>query len=191
MKKNTHNNLQQQRLQHKSSGGTLMGFVLGLLLGLAIAVGVAVTLKRGAPEPKLNLRAPDAATKPAPAEAIEEGEVQVEERPNLNKPLQSKVPLPSESAKKDPIGNIAAATQGPEYWLQTGAFRNQDEAQKQKAALALQGLEAMVSEREVDGSMLWRVRVGPYIGQSEVTQIRTRLQGAGITSTVIRINKAN
>ena len=75
--------------------------------------------------------------------------------------------------------------------MQTGAFRNQDEAQKQKAALALQGLEAMVSEREVDGSMLWRVRVGPYIGQSEVTQIRTRLQGAGITSTVIRINKAN
>ena len=29
------------RLQNKSSGGTLMGFVLGLLLGLAIAVGVS------------------------------------------------------------------------------------------------------------------------------------------------------
>lgn len=101
------------------------------------------------------------------------------------------MPLPSEVSKKDPIANIAAATQGPEYWLQTGAYRNQDEAQRQKAALAMQGLEALISEREVDGATLWRVRVGPYIGQTEVTQIRTRLQSAGITSTVIRINKAN
>jgi cell division protein FtsN len=174
------------QLKSASSGGTLMGFVLGLLLGLAIAVGVAVSLKKGAPEAKLGQRAPDAASKPAAVEAIEEGEIQVEDRPNL-----SKVPLPSEASKKDPIANIAAATQGPEYWLQTGAYRNQDEAQRQKAALAMQGLEALISEREVDGATLWRVRVGPYIGQTEVTQIRTRLQSAGITSTVIRINKAN
>jgi cell division protein FtsN len=75
--------------------------------------------------------------------------------------------------------------------LQTGAYRSQDDAQRQKANLAMQGLEALISEREVDGSTLWRVRVGPYIGQTEVTEIRSRLQGAGITSTVIRINKAN
>ena len=152
------------RLNQVSSGGTLMGFVLGLLLGLAIAVGVAFTLTKG---------------------------VQVEERPNLNKPLQSKVPLPTEAAKKDPIGSIATQTQGPEYWIQTGAFRNQDEAQKQKATLAMQGLEAMVSEREVDGSLLWRVRVGPFRSQDEVVQNRARLQSAGISSTVIRINKTN
>ncbi len=179
------------RLQNKSSGGTLMGFVLGLLLGLAIAVGVAVTLTKGAPEPKLNLRAPELNGKAKPAEAIEEGEVQVEEKPNLNKSLQSKVPLPSEAAGKDPIANIAAATQGPEYWLQTGAFRNQDEAQRQKAALAMQGLEALISEREVEGAVLWRVRVGPFVLQEDVAKARSRLQGAGIAATVIRINKNN
>jgi cell division protein FtsN len=185
-------NKQNMQLQNKSSGGTLMGFVLGLLLGLAIAVGVAVVLKKGAPEPKLSLRAPESvSSKPVAVEAVEEGEVQVEDQPNLNKSLQSKVPLPSESARRDPIANIAAATQGPEYWLQTGAYRSQDDAQRQKANLAMQGLEALISEREVDGSTLWRVRVGPYIGQAEVTEIRSRLQGAGITSTVIRINKAN
>lgn len=180
------------QLNKPSSGGTLMGFILGLLLGLAIAVGVAFTLTKGAPEPKLNLRAPEISNnKSKPAEAVDEGEVQVEDRPNLNKPLQSKVPLPGDAAKKDPIGNIAAQTQGPEFWIQTGAFRNQDEAQKQKATLAMQGLEAMVSEREVDGSTLWRVRIGPYRSQDEVVQNRARLQTAGVTSTVIRINKAN
>jgi hypothetical protein len=55
----------------------------------------------------------------------------------------------------------------------------------------MQGLEALISEREVEGATLWRVRVGPYIGQVEVREIRARLQGAGINSTVIRINKAN
>jgi cell division protein FtsN len=101
------------------------------------------------------------------------------------------VPLPGEATSKDPIASIAAATQGPEYWLQTGAYRNQDEAQRQKAMLAMQGLEALISERELDGAALWRVRVGPFVGQSEVTQTRARLQSAGIPSTIIRINKSN
>jgi cell division protein FtsN len=184
-------NQQQVSLGAGASGGTLMGFVLGLLLGLAIAVGVAIMLTKGAPEPKLNQRAPDAISKAKPVEAIEEGEIQVEDKPNLNKSLQSKVPLPSEAAPKDPIASIAAATQGPEYWLQTGAYRNQDEAQRQKAMLAMQGLEALISERELDGAALWRVRVGPFVGQSEVTQTRARLQSAGIPSTIIRINKSN
>ena len=183
---------QRVSLESQTSGGTLMGFVLGLLLGLAIAVGVAIMLTKGAPEPKLNQRAPDAvSSKAKPVEAIEEGEIQVEDKPNLNKPLQSKVPLPSEMAPKDPIASIAAATQGPEYWLQTGAYRNQEEAQRQKAMLAMQGLEALISERELEGAPLWRVRVGPFVGQSEVTQTRARLQSAGIPSTIIRINKSN
>lgn len=185
------NNNQHVSLESHASGGTLMGFVLGLLLGLAIAVGVAIMLTKGAPEPKLNQRAPDAVSKAKPVEEIEEGEVQVEDKVNLNKSLQSKVPIPSEMAPKDPIASIAAATQGPEYWLQTGAYRVQEEAQRQKAMLAMQGLEALISEREVEGSTLWRVRVGPFVGQSEVTQMRARLQGAGIPSTIIRINKSN
>ena len=185
------NNNQHVSLESGASGGTLMGFVLGLLLGLAIAVGVAIMLTKGAPEPKLNQRAPEAVNKAKPVEAIEEGEIQVEDKPNLNKPLQSKVPLPGEATSKDPIASIAAATQGPEYWLQTGAYRNQDEAQRQKAMLAMQGLEALISERELDGAALWRVRVGPFVGQSEVTQTRARLQSAGIPSTIIRINKSN
>lgn len=185
------NNNQHVSLESHASGGTLMGFVLGLLLGLAIAVGVAIMLTKGAPEPKLNQRAPDAVSKAKPVEEIEEGEVQVEDKVNLNKSLQSKVPIPSEMAPKDPIASIAAATQGPEYWLQTGAYRVQEEAQRQKAMLAMQGLEALISEREVEGSTLWRVRVGPFVGQSEVTQMRARLQGAGIASTIIRINKSN
>jgi cell division protein FtsN len=184
-------NQQQVSLEASASGGTLMGFVLGLLLGLAIAVGVAIMLTKGAPAPKLNLRAPEAVSKAKPVEAIEDGEVQVEDKVNLNKPLQSKVPLPSEMAPKDPIASIAEATQGPEYWLQTGAYKVQEEAQRQKAMLAMQGLEALISEREVEGATLWRVRVGPFVGQSEVTQMRAGLQNAGIPSTIIRINKSN
>jgi cell division protein FtsN len=75
--------------------------------------------------------------------------------------------------------------------LQTGAYKNQDEAQRQKAMLAMQGLEALISERELDGATLWRVRVGPFVGQDAVTQTRSRLQSAGIPSTIIRINKSN
>jgi cell division protein FtsN len=55
----------------------------------------------------------------------------------------------------------------------------------------MQGLEALISEREVEGAVLWRVRVGPFVLQDDVAKARSRLQGAGITATVIRINKNN
>jgi len=60
-----------------------------------------------------------------------------------------------------------------------------------KSGLLTERLEALVSEREVDGGLMWRVRVGPFKAQEEVTQTRGRLQSAGINSTVIRINKTN
>lgn len=178
-------------MHHPEAGGTLMGFILGLLLGLGIAVAVAVVLTRSAPEPKLKQRAPEIGSKQSPADVVEGNEEQVEDKPNLNKSLQSKVPLPADSLKKDPIGSIADKAQGPEYWLQTGAFKSVDDANRQKAVLAMQGLEAMISEREVDGATLWRVRVGPYANRDDVAQMKTRLQTAGVAATVIRINKAN
>lgn len=75
------------------------------------------------------------------------------------------------------------------YFLQTGAFREQADAENARAKLALLGFEAKVSERPSDNGTLYRVRIGP-IGQSEtVNRMRSKLSDSGIDAAIVRIPK--
>ncbi|MBB3213975.1 cell division protein FtsN [Herbaspirillum sp. Sphag1AN] len=75
------------------------------------------------------------------------------------------------------------------YFLQTGAFREQADAESARAKLALLGFEAQVSERPSDNGNLYRVRIGP-IGQTEtVNRMRSKLSDNGVDAAVIRIPK--
>src|SRR5690606_30342205 len=48
------------------------------------------------------------------------------------------------------------------YFVQAGAFRNPDEAEAQRARLAMLGITAGIDEREQNGRTVYRVRVGPF-----------------------------
>lgn len=97
---------------------------------------------------------------------------------------------PAERAVADPIAEIAAADANKVgYLLQVGAFRSQDDANRQKANLAMQGFEAKVTDREVNGVKLYRVRLGPYNRIEDMNRARDRLQAAGFDASVIRFTK--
>lgn len=94
---------------------------------------------------------------------------------------------PPEKPVADPIAEIArqdAAKTG--YFLQVGAYKSADDAERQKGNLAMQGFEAKVTQREVNGATMYRVRMGPYNSLDEMTTVRSRLQTAGVESSVIR-----
>jgi len=75
------------------------------------------------------------------------------------------------------------------YFLQTGAFREQADAESARAKLALLGFEAKVSERPSDNGSLYRVRIGP-IGQAEtVNRMRSKLSDNGVDAAIVRIPK--
>lgn len=102
----------------------------------------------------------------------------------------AKPPKPATPAEKpvaDPIAEIArqdAAKTG--YFLQVGAYKSAEDAERQKGNLAMQGFEAKVTQREVNGVTMYRVRMGPYNSLDEMTAVRSRLQSAGVESSVIR-----
>ncbi len=50
----------------------------------------------------------------------------------------------------------------------------------------MQGFEAKVTQREVNGTTKYRVRLGPFNSLDEMTAVRSRLQASGVESTVIR-----
>ena len=53
------------------------------------------------------------------------------------------------------------------YFVQTGAYTRSDDAEQQRARLALMGMAAKITEREQAGRTVYRVRVGPYPARGE------------------------
>jgi len=180
-------------------GGTILGFILGLGAGLGIAFFIAFYLSKNTPQERPGMRAPSLPLmiKPAPAE----GEAAAPAEPvDLNKPLQGKSPPPTSA---DPIGDLVNGKKSTDkpaevspaksdaiYFLQVGAFVKRAEADAQKANLAIQGIQAQLSEVTSDGNILWRVRVGPYNSVEESDSVRDKLSGIGIKPTLIKSSKS-
>jgi DedD protein len=54
-----------------------------------------------------------------------------------------------------------------DYWIQTGAFSALVRAEDAKENLASKGLSSIIDNREVDGQIWYRVRIGPYTSENE------------------------
>ena len=114
------------------------------------------------------------------------------------KPAASKPEAAKAESKPgaDPLGDLAvakAAAKGGadpfDYFVQAGAFRTQADADAQRAKLAMLGWEARVSEREQNGRPVFRVRVGPFTKRDDAEQIKEKLDGAGVDTTLVRVQK--
>lgn len=75
------------------------------------------------------------------------------------------------------------------YFVQVGAFRTPEDAQAQRAKLALMGLDAKVSEREQSGRTVYRVRMGPYERLSDAEKMKEDLQPSGLETALVRVQR--
>jgi cell division protein FtsN len=75
------------------------------------------------------------------------------------------------------------------YFLQTGAFRDQADAESARAKLALLGFEARVTERTADSGVLYRVRIGPFDHAEAMNRTRSKLSDNGVDAAIVRIPK--
>lgn len=99
-------------------------------------------------------------------------------------PLGDLVKARSAAAEKAEKAEKAEASFN--YFVQAGAFRSQGDADAQRAKLAMLGWEARVSEREQNGITIFRVRVGPFGKRDDAEQLKQKLDGAGVESTLVR-----
>jgi len=131
-----------------------------------------------APAPDVQAAAAPAASAPKPAASKPEA-AKAESKPGA-----------------DPLGDLAvakAAAKGAvdpfDYFVQAGAFRTQQDADAQRAKLAMLGWEAKVSEREQNGRPVFRVRVGPFTKRDDAEQLKEKLEGSGVESALVRVQK--
>ncbi len=193
------------KIHKKQAGGTLIGMIIGLVIGLGAAVVVALMITK-APVPFLSKGfQTEKATTLSPSQLSDP-----------NKPLygkqeaakeaardfakeQANEPAPAEAkivdAKSAPV--VAAPTQAaapapaqPDdkfiYYLQAGAFRDMADAEGVRGKLALQGVEAGISERPSEAGTLYRVRVGPFTQLDAMNRVRSKLADSGMDVAVVR-----
>jgi cell division protein FtsN len=192
-------------ISDREFGGTILGLVIGLVIGLSLALAVAFYISKKPPQERPGIKAPDLplTIKPgSPADPVLRDEEKPAGQIDLNKPLQGKAPTQSNTGA-DPIAEIAVGKSAAEvitgsktdaktdvvFFVQTGMFASQSEADSQKAGLAMQGMQSQISEGLVDGKTVWRVRIGPFANVDDSGIVRSKLTGMGIKPAVIKVNK--
>ena len=123
----------------------------------------------------------------------------------------ARAPVAAEAAKAPPAAKAGAASNAPtapapapapppapppppaadplQYFVQAGAFRAVEEAEQMRARLSLMGLQARVSEREQAGRVVFRVRLGPFDRREDAEKTGERLEAAGITAALVRVQR--
>jgi cell division protein FtsN len=85
-----------------------------------------------------------------------------------------------------------AASTGPgpfTYFVQAGAYSRSEDAEQQRAKLAMLGVESRLTEREQGGRMVYRVRVGPFERREEAEHAKEKLGDSGVDSALVAVQK--
>ncbi len=96
-------------------------------------------------------------------------------------------------AGKAPTDSAAVSTKpgsdALSYFVQAGAFGRPEDAEAHRAKLAMGGYAAKVTEREQSGRTVYRVRLGPFDKREEASQIKEKLESAGVESALVQVQK--
>ena len=110
--------------------------------------------------------------------------------PSAVKPVA--VAVKSAPAPKPPAKTaINSAKTHNNYWVQTGAFSTKIRAEGAKESLASKGISSIIDNRDIDGKTWYRVRVGPYISETEANYWLALVKSIdGFAESQIRLTQA-
>ena len=114
---------------------------------------------------------------------------------NSNKPKfdfytilpELEVAIPEQELVKANKETTNTSITNEKYILQAGSFKSYSEADRLKARLALEGIEANIQKVKINATDTWhRVRIGPLKNISQLNKTRRRLRSLGIASIVVK-----
>jgi cell division protein FtsN len=75
------------------------------------------------------------------------------------------------------------------YFVQAGAYTRSEDAEQQRARLALIGQAARITEREQVGRTVYRVRLGPLETRNQAVDVQAELSEQRIESQIVRVER--
>jgi cell division protein FtsN len=161
--------------------GTLTGVVLACLAFTYLGNKAHRTDPPDAPHPDPHRLAPGDAAGVAAGKPSEKYDF-YEMLPNF----EVVVPEKDKDVKRD-LPAAAKIERPGVYVLQAGSYRNESDAERVRAQLAMQGVDARVQRVAVDADVWHRVRIGPITNLDELNKVRRQLQAAEVDALVIRV----
>ena len=137
--------------------------------------------------------APTADATPAPAPVQPAHVASAPTAPTSAAPAQAA----ASRSTRDPAAILAGQSPKPaapttdvfSYYVQAGAYSRPEDAEQQRAKLAMMGVGARVMEREQSGRMVYRVRVGPFDARDEAEGMQARLASASVEASLVRVER--
>lgn len=157
-------------------------FLAGLAVGLAVALVIYINSRRAAQPEEAPLPTPRAAAQPSAPEAAATDPTDFSFYTRLAS-AQVTVPEKERSAETGRSGKVEKPGI---YWLQIGAYRDIDEAERARAKLARLDFTAAIQRVSVDDEVWHRVRIGPISNLAELERQRTRLATTEFKAVVLR-----
>src|ERR1700704_173051 len=170
----------------------LREFGYGMLAGMVVASMAFVYLGGPPRRPKDSADAPrpdPCRAAPADAESGGVGPGRTAEKYDFYEMLPNfevVVPEKDKDVKRD-LPAAAKVERPGVYVLQAGSYRNEADADRVRAQLALQGVDARVQRVAVDTDVWHRVRIGPISNLDELNKVRRQLRAAEVDALVIRV----
>jgi cell division protein FtsN len=173
------------------------GLLIGLLLGVGLSVGVVMFIEGGNSPflskvtPTINADTSGADTKSNISALLKDKNTDaVTGKPRFD--FYTILPGSETQVTEQEIKQKEAETKSSKtsenYFLQVGAFQNEQDADNQKAKLALLGLEAIVQTAEIPDKGVWhRVRVGPLSDLEQINKARGELTLNGFSADLIKV----
>ena len=162
------------------------GFLWGLALGLTVAAGVYVYDRVAAGRAVHRLQPVTAGRAAMPEEDVTDDKEGKFDFYDMLPKFEVVVPEKKERAV-GAEGSAAPIERRGTYVLQAGSYRNQNDADRVRAQLALQGIESTIQKVTVDNDTWHRVRIGPVTDLAELNRLRKRLAEAEVDAIVVRV----
>jgi hypothetical protein len=98
-------------------------------------------------------------------------------------------PGTASAARDDTPPDVKQALAEPgQYLIQVGAYRSREEADKNRASLALIGVESRIEQVTIDQKDTWyRVRIGPQATLAKAQEILDRLEANDIKGLLVKV----
>ena len=95
---------------------------------------------------------------------------------------KSKPKVPTKDARSLPVGSA--------YMLQVASYGQQTDAERLKAKLAFNGMQAGIQKVSIENKNYFRVRIGPYSDYGTMTSDDYKLSKLGFKAMRLRISRA-
>ncbi|WP_431049183.1 SPOR domain-containing protein [Roseateles sp. L2-2] len=132
---------------------------------------------------------PQVTTGATPAPAVEGRPV--DRAPAVQPQAQNQIPSvkPDQRPTEPRADGVRPDGSRGSFFVQAGAYARMEDAEQQRAKLAIQGFSAKVMEREQSGRTVFRVRLGPFDTRDEAEAQQKRLEGAGVEANLVAIQR--